>query len=246
MKAADFMTRHLVTVRADDTIATAISTMLERGISGLPVVDENGSLVGIVTEGDLLRRVETGTERKRPRWLEYLIGPGKLATEYVHSHGRKVEDVMTTKVVSIPPNATLADIVEQMERHRIKRIPIVDDGKLIGIVSRANLLHALVATASAIPETTRSDQDILALLWNEVEKSEWAPRSMINFVVRGGVVHLHGIVLDDRQRDALRTVAANIPGVKGVRDYLVWCEPTTGSVIFDPNERGTSDPIRSE
>src|SRR5215831_9282454 len=136
MKAGDIMTARVVSISPDAGVVEAIELMMRNHISGLPVVDQSGALVGIVTEGDFLRRAETGTTRRRPRWLEFLIGPGKLADEYTQSHGRKVEDVMTSDPVSVTPDATLDDVVKLMEKRQIKRLPVVRDRHVVGIVSR--------------------------------------------------------------------------------------------------------------
>ena len=143
MKAKDVMTADVVTVAQDASVHEAIRLMLQRKISGLPVVDKSGTLVGMVTEGDFLRRSELGTERHAPRWIEFLVGPGKLAENYVHAAGRKVRDVMTDKVQAVDEDAPLNEVVETMERRHIKRVPVLRGGKLAGIVTRANLLHAL-------------------------------------------------------------------------------------------------------
>src|SRR5262249_1731659 len=150
----------VITVEPDATILQAVRIMLQRRVSGLPVVDKDGGLVGIVTEGDFLRRAETGTTRRRPRWLEFLIGPGKLAAEYTQSHGRKVEDVMTSDPVSVTPDATLDDVVKLMEKRQIKRLPVVRDRQVVGIVSRANLLHALAGVVREVKPTAQSDEAI--------------------------------------------------------------------------------------
>ncbi len=149
MQAKDVMTSPVVSVEPDATILQAIRTMLQRRISGLPVIDKDGHLIGIVTEGDFLRRVETGTERRRPRWLEFLIGPGRLADEYTRSHGRKVNEVMTPDPTTVTEDAPLDEIVKLMERRQFKRIPVVRGEQVVGIVTRANLVHAI---ASAFPE----------------------------------------------------------------------------------------------
>ena len=143
MNAADIMTRTILSAGPKTPVAEAIGLMLDNRVSGLPVIDEAGQLVGILTEGDLLRRGETGTERHRPRWLEILLGPGRLASDYVRTHGRKVEDIMTRDPVSVAPETPLDEIVELMERHRIKRVPVLEGEKLVGIVSRADFLRAL-------------------------------------------------------------------------------------------------------
>ena len=143
MNAADVMTRNTLSVGPDASVLEAIRLMVDNHVSGLPVIDERGQLVGILTEGDLLRRGETGTERHRPRWLEILMGPGRLASEYVRTHGRKVDEIMTREPVSVTPKTLLDEIVELMERHRIKRVPVIEGERLVGIVSRADFLHAI-------------------------------------------------------------------------------------------------------
>jgi CBS domain-containing protein len=155
MKAKDVMTRHVVTIAPNASILEALRLMLEHKISGLPVVDEKGNLAGIVTEGDFLRRAETGTERKRSRWFEFLVGPGALAADYVRSHARRVDEVMTTDIHTITEDAPLDDVVALMEKHRIKRLPVMRGGELVRIVSRANLLHALAAIAGEIRPSPR-------------------------------------------------------------------------------------------
>jgi CBS domain-containing protein len=236
MNAADVMTKRVLSVRPDATLSEAVEVMLKNGISGLPVVDSSGALVGMLTEGDLLRRVETGTERKRARWLEFLLGPGKMAAQYVHAHGRKVSEVMTNEVRTVGPATLLEDVVQLMEKQRIKRVPVVEQGRLVGIVSRANLMQALMAVSSAIPPTSTSDEEIRARLWADLEKTGWAPIGLINVIVRDGIVHLHGTITDGRERSALCTAAENVPGVKAVQDHMVWCDYTTGTVIEMPEE----------
>src|SRR5580704_8408939 len=136
VKVSDIMTREVITVTAETTLEAAVRLMVERRVSGLPVVDG-------VTEGDLLRRVETGTEKHHSRWAELLVSPGRLAAEYVRAHARKIGEIMTEKVVAVAPDTPLVDVVSLMETNNIKRLPVVDDGRLVGIVSRANLVAAL-------------------------------------------------------------------------------------------------------
>src|SRR6516162_5379416 len=141
MNVKEVMTSPVISVPSDGSISQAIELMLQRRISGLPVVDQGGRLVGIVTEGDFLRRAETGTQRQRPRWLEYLIGPGRLADEYTRSHGRKVHDIMTPDPLTVSEDTSLEEIVGTMEKRRIKRMPVMRGSEVVGIVSRANLVH---------------------------------------------------------------------------------------------------------
>lgn len=228
MKVADIMTRRLITVRPETSVADAVHLMLQDEISGLPVVDRNGRLVGIVTEGDFQRRVELGTERNRRPWLAMLIDPNRLAEDYVHSHARKVGEAMTCEVVTIGPDATLDEVVATMERHRVKRLPVTQDGRLVGIVSRADLLRALGAISDGDWVSTRSVSSDTALrqrILAEIEKQPWAPATTVSVVVWDGSAHLWGTATDDKQRQALTVLAENVPGVEEVRDHLVVIEP---------------------
>ena len=239
MRAVDVMTVDPVSISPDDSIVEAIRLMLQRKFSGLPVVDSSGSLVGIVTEGDLLRRTETGTQRKRPRWIEFLIGSGRLANEYVQASGRKVHDVMTYDVHTVTEDTPLDDIVQHMERYQIKRLPVVRDGKLVGIVTRANLLRALASVVGeAKPVAAADDASIRAQIYAELQKQPWAPVNMLDIVVRDGTAHLWGVVLDERQREAIRVVAENTAGVKRIEDHLVWVEPMSGMAVAAADESG--------
>ena len=229
MEVRDVMTPRVISIEADAPVMRAIHLMLQNRISGLPVVGRKGELVGMVTEGDFLRRGEIGTQRRRSRWLEFLIGPGRLADEYVHAHGRKIDEVMTRKLFTVPEDAPLDEVVQLMERHRIKRVPVVREGRLIGIVTRANIIHALVSLALEVKAPAGNDAAIREQILAECKKQSWAP--MTNVVVRNGVVELWGTITDDRERQALIVASENIPGVKAVHDHLVWIEPMSGFVI---------------
>jgi CBS domain-containing protein len=231
MKASDVMTRKILSVGPEATIAEAIRLMLDNQISGLPVVGEKGRLVGILTEGDLLRRAETGTERHRPRWLEILMGPGRLAGEYVRTHGRRVEEIMTRDLVSVTPDTPLDEIVGLMERRRIKRVPVLDGEVPVGLVSRADLLRALARALEEQPSVTAADEEIRERILAELAKVSWVPRDGVEITVANGVVGLDGVILEENERAALRVAAENVPGVKAVEDRLVWVEPVSGTVI---------------
>ncbi|HXW23953.1 MAG TPA: CBS domain-containing protein, partial [Xanthobacteraceae bacterium] len=173
MKAADIMTSRVISVAPDASILECIRLMLQYRISGLPVIDAAGSLVGVVTEGDFLRRVEAGTARKRPRWLEFIAGPGRLADEYVHSHGRKVAEVMSPEPIAISEDTPLEEVVRVMEQRRIKRLPVMRGSKVVGIVSRANLLHALASVAREAAPAAKDDQVIRERVLAEIAKQPW-------------------------------------------------------------------------
>ena len=181
-----------------------------------------------------MRRGETGTERHRPRWLEILMGPGRLAEEYVRTHGRKVDEIMTRDLVSVTPDTPLDEIVELMERRRIKRVPVLDGDRPVGIVSRADLLRALARALEEQPAAATSDEEIRARIHAELAKVAWVPRDGVAITVENGVVDLNGVILDENERAALRVAAENVPGVRAVEDHLVWVEPVSGTVIDAP------------
>jgi len=228
MKAKDIMTRRVISISPDASILKAAHLMLQHRISGLPVVDPAGVLIGIVTEGDFLRRAETGTERRKPRWLEFVLGPGRAAADFTHSHGRKVEEVMSSSPYSVSEDTTLDEIVSLMERHRIKRVPVTRDAHLVGIVSRANLMRALISIARSAPPPAQSDLDIRSHIMTEMDTQKWAPVALVEVTVNKGVVDLWGTILDERDRKALKVLAENVPGVKAVNDHMVWIEPMSG------------------
>lgn len=234
MQVRDVMTQNVISVRSDEDVLTAAELMLQNRISGLPVVDSNGALVGIVTEGDFLRRSEIGTARRHSKWLEFLIGPGRLADEFVHSAGRRVAEIMTPNPCTVREEDTLETVVELMERRRIKRLPVVRDGRIVGIVSRANLVHALASLARE-KETSRGcgtpglDWVIREEIIASFGKQHWAPD--IDVVVRNGIVELWGVITDERQRQGLVVAAENVGGVKQVHDHLVWVEPVSGMLF---------------
>lgn len=236
MKVCDVMTQPVVSVDQEAPISLAIRLMLQKKISGLPVVDAAGDLVGVVTEGDFLRRVETGTRHAQPRWLEFLMGPGLLAEEFTKTHGRRVSEVMTRGVKTVDEDTPLNDVVALMERNRIKRIPVVRGKKLVGIVTRANLLRTLATYLHLEPASSGTDTAIREKILDELSSQRWAPVATVDAIVRDGVVTLSGYVLDERQRSAIKVLVENVPGVKDVRDDMVWVDPISG-VTIEPEER---------
>jgi len=240
MRAEDIMTRQVVTISPETTVEAAARLMLERRISGLPVVDKSGALVGLVTEGDLLRRAETGTDRQHSAWLALLLGPGRLARDYVQEHGRQCHEVMTRRVFSVAPETLVAEVVRELERHRIKRVVVAKDGRLVGIITRANLLQALADTLRAQPPRATGDAALRKRVLAEIDKQPWTPRASLDVDVNDAVVTLRGTITDERERTALCVLAENVPGVKSVRDELAWVEPMSGTIIPPPSEEPAS------
>ena len=220
MRARDVVVRAVATTTPETTVEEAARLMINLRISGVPVLDRSGQLVGIITEGDLLRRAETGTERRRSRWSEWFSPNSRLAEEYVRSHARRVEDIMTREVVSVEELASLGEIADLMETRRIKRVPVVHNGKIVGIVSRADLLQVL-ASGGATTADEDSDRLIRERLLAELRKQVWANPAESNVVVADGVVHFWGTVGSQEERTALRVVAENIPGVRGIEDHTI-------------------------
>jgi len=162
------------------------------------------------------------------------MGPGRLAEEYVRTHGRRIAEVMTRDPVSVTPDTPLKEIVELMERHRIKRVPVLDGDAPVGILSRADLLRGLAGALAAAPAVATSDEEIRERILAELARAAWVPRDGIAITVENGVVDLNGVILEEKERDALRVAAENVPGVTAVEDHLVWVEPVSGTVIDPP------------
>jgi CBS domain-containing protein len=230
MRADQIMTQNVITIRPEGTIADAAKMMLRHHISGLPVVDEAGELRGVISESDFLRRVEIGTEKRRGRWLRILMGPGKAASEYVHEQGRKVREIMTTTLCTVTRDASLADIVELMEKNNIKRLPVVDKNRLVGIVTRSNLMQAVSAMADNTSGPTGDDDQIRDKILKSFEENNWATVGL-GIIVKDGVVHLGGMITDEGSRQASIVTAENVPGVKRVHDHLCWVGPIAGMYL---------------
>ena len=239
MIVSDVMTRRVLSVAPDETVEHAVNLMLRHGISGLFVVDAKGTLCGVVTEGDLLRRDEIGTERHRPWWLRVLVSPGRQALDFTRAHGRKVSDIMTPEVICVTTSTTLEDVVETMEKHRIKRVAVTENGHMVGVVARSDLLRALLSRErekTATP-TQEDDRTIRAGILAALETASWAPMTTLNVTVASGVVDLWGTITNTDERRAICVIAENVPGVKGVHDHLVYVEPYTSTVIESPDDR---------
>jgi CBS domain-containing protein len=234
VKVRDVMTTDIGTVEPGSRIDAAIAMMTERRVTGIPVVDEAGALVGILTEGDLLRRVETGTGgRRSPLLLELLMGTGREAVDYVRTHSRRVSDLMTAAVVTVAEDDPLSEVVRLMERRRIRRVPVVRDGRLVGIVSRFDLVAALARKLAAFPPPPATDAEIAATAEHELQTAHWLGKSSIGVRVEDGVATLAGIIHDERMRGAIRVAVQNVPGVTAIRDEIVFIEPISGAIIPD-------------
>jgi CBS domain-containing protein len=221
MRARDVMVRNVVTVHPETDIADAIKLLVEHDISALPVVDEHEKLVGIISEADLMRRVEIGTDKRRSHWIESVMGAATLAGEFAKSHGKKVSEIMTAGVISVAEDASLAEIASLFERNRIKRVPVTRDGAVVGIVSRSNLIQALASVISRGDQPENADQHIRQDLLARLEEQTWTDFGDRNVIVHDGVVHLWGLVGSEAEHKALLALAEGVPGVKRVSDETI-------------------------
>jgi CBS domain-containing protein len=221
MKAADVMAIKVITVRPDTPVATIAEVLLANRISAVPVVNDKDVLVGIVSEGDLIHRVEAGTERHRSWWLQLLTGKEILAHEFVMSYGRKAADVMTRPVISVQPDTPLGEIAALLEKHRIKRVPVASNGKIVGIVSRANLIQALVNLNRVKTEASVDDLTLHSDILKQLRSKPWVDPSKISILVNNGNVELWGIVDSETEKNAIRVAVEVTPGVRQVANKLV-------------------------
>ena len=226
MRAMDVMTTDVITVDPETTVQSLATLLAERGISGAPVVDTDGRLVGVISEGDLLHRAEIGTARRhrvrrRSWWLDHFASD--LAREYVKSHGRTVKEIMTRDVLTVTEDTELAEVAELLEAKRIKRVPVMREGKIVGIISRANIVRAVGATkGTTSPEGEGDDRSIRARLLAELGREELAQVWPEDIIVHDGIVHFW--ISEDEpseKRLALRVAAETITGVRGIEEHVV-------------------------
>ena len=219
LTAADVMTTDVITVTPETSVRDIAKLLYARRISGVPVIDPNKAVIGIVSEGDLMKHVAVIGEQRRSWWLTLFEGETMLAHDYAKTHGRHAKDVMTSEVISVKPTASLAEIANTLERHRIKRVPVVQDGRLVGIVTRSNLVQDLATIDVSIPASL-DDRMIRERLLADLDAQPWAHMLLKNIIVENGVVHFWGVVENEEERRALRIAAENTPGVKAVEDHL--------------------------
>jgi CBS domain-containing protein len=235
MRAHQVMTKDVITVTPRTSILDAANLMLRCNLSGLPVLDEGGDLVGIVSQSDFVRRFEIGTQHKHSRWLHFLTGPDGLAADFVHDHGRKVQDVMTRDPVSVQEDTNLDELVHVMERHDVHRLPVLRGKNLVGIVTRSNLLQAVASMIREVPDPTADDDHIRDRIMRTINASSWRPGAL-QVLVRNGMVHLHGTVLDEQSRQASIVAAENTAGVKEVHDHMYFFDTITGDHLMSPED----------
>jgi CBS domain-containing protein len=221
MNASDVMVRDVVTIGPEDEISTAVRLLVDHDISALPVVDADRHVLGILSEGDLLHREEDGTLKQRRWWVEAVTPASTLALDYAKSHGRKVAEVMSDRVISASEDTPLSELANILEKNRIKRVPILKDGKLVGIVSRANLIQALASTPPAAAKDPVTDRSIRAVIITRLAAQSWTGFGERNIVVSDGVVHLWGLIGSPEERKALLALAEDVPGVRQISDEMI-------------------------
>ena len=221
MKARDVMVRDVITIGPRDSVAHAAKLIAQNDVSALPVIDDQGRLVGIVSEGDLMNREEISTEIHHPWWIEAVTPGATLAAEFAKSHGKRVEEVMSENVITATEDTSLSDIAALLERNRIKRVPILRHGELVGIVSRSNLVQALASNAGASPASVDTNRAIREELLSQLQQQSWTDFGSRNIIVSDGKVHLWGLVGSPAERTALIALAENVPGVTEVVDEMI-------------------------
>ncbi len=227
MRVHDVMTPKLIGVSETASLWEALKLMVSSGVSALIVFDVIGAPVGVLSEGDLMRRAELGCEKKRPRWLEFLAGGGRSAREYARSHGRRVSEIMTRGILTVDDNAELKEAIDVMLDKRVRRLVVVKGSDPVGVLSRSDVVRALMSALPAENEK-RSDADIQMAIDDELVRQTWAPINSVRVTVEDGVATLEGAIPDDSLRDGLKVLVENVPGVKQVHDHLAWVEPNSG------------------
>jgi CBS domain-containing protein len=220
MQARDVMTKDVVTVGPETTVSDIAALLVTHRIGAVPVVSADRKLIGIVSQTDLVHRSETGTEKRRKWWLEAFADPDVKAREYAKTHGRKAQDVMTRVVVSVSANATLAEVADVLDTHRIRQVPVTSDGRLAGMISRADLVRALAEVSITAPATRPDSGALQKAIWDQIKALPWLKTSYVNLAVKDGVVDLWGAAESDDQRRALRVLVEGVPGVTKVEDNL--------------------------
>ena len=219
MRADQMMSRHVITIGVDAALVDAIKTMLKHGVSALPVVDQAGKLVGILSKSDFLRRAEIGTERKRGRLLTFLAGPDKVAFDFKREHGRKVGEIMTPNPVTITEDSPVEEIAQIMESRRVRRLPVLNGDKIVGIVTHSDFLPAIARIVLNEQSFAQDDENTRSAVVAAITSTPWTPCGL-NVSVRDGIVTLKGFSISENARQAAVVAAENVPGVNRVENRL--------------------------
>ncbi|EBU1124676.1 hypothetical protein CE665_26160 [Salmonella enterica subsp. enterica serovar Poona] len=250
MIAADIMTAPPITVHESTPVFEVVSKLLDLHISGLPVIDAEGQMIGIVTEGDLLRRSELGTGIKHPHWKEFFLNPGTLARDYIQSHARYAGEVMTPDPLTVTPDMPLDEIIGLMENNGIKRVPVVDvNDNLTGIITRVDILKALrtILKQNSNPDNARKlrgeDESVRKEILDKISHQSWAPRNTIRITVTNGFIDIYGTILNENIRQALIVLIEETTDSRYIRDHMVFIEPVTGLYITPDNKKQNGNNI---
>jgi CBS-domain-containing membrane protein len=236
MHVKEVMSEGVIGVDESANLFDAVQTMLEARVSAVFVFSAAGSIVGILSEGDLLRRTELGSAQQRSRWLDFFLTGSKAAHDYAHSHGRKVSDVMTKFIVSVSEDAEIAEAIDIMTERHFKRLPVMRGDEVVGVIARSDILRELMKARSKT-EAARPDAEIRTMLEAQIADHAWADARDVGVFVDHGVVTLDGSVSDERIRRAIVVMAENTPGVTSVRNDLAWIEPNSGLLLNGEDER---------
>jgi CBS-domain-containing membrane protein len=227
MIASEIMTRDVTTVSPSASVREAAKLMVDRRLSGLPVVTSDGQPVGMLTASDLLHRVETGTE-KRPSWFtSFFSNPDDMARQYAKAHGLKAHEVMSRHVISVRHDADLSEVADVLDRNGLKRVPVVQDGLLVGIVSRSDLVRVLSEASVGQPIATSGDAAVQNAIWQAIRKETWLNSGYVNITVKDGVVEAWGMVGSQDQRNALMVLVEEAARDAKVQDHLKVGVPST-------------------
>ena len=220
MKAHEAMTKDVIKVGLDTTVGEIAALLVQHRISAVPVVADETNVVGIVSQTDLGHRSETGTEKRRKWWLEAFANPDSKAREFIKSHGLRAKEIMSRFVVSVSPQANLAEVAEILDTHRIRQVPVMDGGKLVGMISRADLVRKLAEVKSGVPVVRPDNGALQKAIWDQVRAQKWLQSAYVNLSVKDGVVELWGAVDSSEQRRALKILVEGVSGVRKVEDHL--------------------------
>jgi CBS domain-containing protein len=241
MRVKDVMTKNVVSVSPQTSIAEALDIMTRSHLSGLPVIDNAGALVGVVSEADFMRRSQLGTEKPGSHWLGSIFLPGRAAEIYARAHARRVDEIMSRDVATVDDTASLDEAVAVMERRRVKRLPVVSGGNVVGMLTRADFVHALALfLREPYDQALVSDGEIKQRIQAEMQAQLWAPTASVDVGVKDGVVSLYGVLTDERERNAIHALIENIEGVRKLHDHMVWAEPFSGMVTLSPDDAAKS------
>ncbi len=220
MLAQEVMTKDVITVGPDTTVGEIAALLVRHRISAVPVVAAENRVIGIVSQTDLAHRSETDTEKRRKWWLEIFADADAKAREYVKSHGRKAKDIMTRFVISVSPRASMAEVADLLDTHRIRQVPVMEDGKLLGMISRTDLVRKLAEVAVVTPAARPDSGTLQKAIWERIHEQTWLKSAYVSVSTKDGVVELWGAVDSEQQRQALRVLVEGVAGVQKVEDHL--------------------------